>query len=544
MSRRVRKVPLGEKIRTYPIDVLMSLNEIRLSIDWDDYNYHAIIGSGIVNALFIGINRLSYNPTNKTSMFQILNYNDYKNRVLSSPLALWNNDNSNNGYRQFNHQKSDMWNNVNQALILVIYALSLANTLHLLFFSYRTYSLLYTDNKPKTPSAKLLTVLKMDGNSDDDLTILSALGINFNNVLDYITPNFFKSLQEESYYNDTETTNHSDTIEKEYNLFDKDIYQLIVWDPSKFQLTLFSFLNPLVLVVDQLLVSTTAAWKLLAINLLVNYQLYFLVNKFFVLLQDKQVIYQEMFQEFNNKFVKPKTNILKRDVGIDTRDFNNEIIEQTNPFFQNTKPKVFITHDLDGKPFNTGNINNDNGTDLEDIENLDYRTRRKLHSDRIRKQVEIDSLNNHQLFLNNSVLDNSGGSDWMNSTVNGNSTPYKRPPTTYSRETPNKFDRSYRSLARSPDRSSTFRSPHRSPERSYRSLNRSPERSPNRFNRSPIRTSNVNILTTPSKSFVSNGSPSRSAYNFSPSRASPSRSPQRSPRRVDVDATIDRLYPG
>ncbi|KAM9920905.1 hypothetical protein OXX59_006867, partial [Metschnikowia pulcherrima] len=36
-KRIVRKQPLFDRIRSYPLDLLLSLNEQRLSIDWDDH---------------------------------------------------------------------------------------------------------------------------------------------------------------------------------------------------------------------------------------------------------------------------------------------------------------------------------------------------------------------------------------------------------------------------------------------------------------------------------------------------------------------------
>lgn len=562
--RRVRKVPLTEKLRTYPIDLLISLNEVRLSIDWDDYNYYGMAGAMVLNAVFIVINRWSFNPTENTrSMFQIQNYNEYKQKVLlNSGDTLYQ-----SGYGGFNpgvKHDTDLWYRLNQSVIFVVYAMAFANAVHLLWFSHKTYSLLYTNNKPKSPSVQQLSILKsssgIDVDDDGDSTniiseLLSLLGRVLNNVLDNITPRFLKTLQEESYYNDTETTNNSTTKEKEYNLFDKDIYQLIMWNPLKFQLVLFCFLNPLLLIINQLLLSTTSIWKLLITNWILNYQLYYIVDKFFVLVSDKQIVYQEMFQEFNNKFVKPKTNILRRDVGIDTKDFNNEIIEQTNPFFQNTKSKVFITHDLDGKPFNTGNIERDSVDNINiddiDYETMDYSTRRKLHSDKIKKQVEMDKQINHQTFLNNSLLEHSN-SDWMNSTINANSTPFRKLPSMYS-NTPSKFDRSYRSTMRSPTNRTSERSFNRSfntsPDRSIlrspdRSILRSPDRSPDRFNRSPTRAPG-NSMISPNRSNISNVSPSRSKYNFSPSRASnPNRSSNRSPTRPydNGGPTYERLY--
>lgn len=120
-----------------------------------------------------------------------------------------------------------------------------------------------------------------------------------------------------------------------------------------------------------------------------------------------------MFQEYNDKFVKPKTNILKKDVAIDATNkyynpSNPTTVEQSNPYFQNTKLKVFIVHDINGKPVNT--ISKD---DMNE-------DRKKLESEKIRLELEREKLNHEQLMLNSSM-----DSDWLRNTAH--STPFKAP---------------------------------------------------------------------------------------------------------------------
>ncbi|RCK62427.1 Nuclear rim protein 1 [Candida viswanathii] len=96
--------------------------------------------------------------------------------------------------------------------------------------------------------------------------------------------------------------------------------------PSKFALYLFVGLNP--------------------VNL---YLVYYLMSDFLNLVNDKQILYQEMFQEYNKKFVQPKTNILKKDRMVDATmgPFYLSSLNDNRPYAF-SKLKVFVTHDMKG----------------------------------------------------------------------------------------------------------------------------------------------------------------------------------------------------
>lgn len=372
--RRVRKTPITEKIKNYPFDLWLSINEWTMSIYWDEYSHISFGLGNLLSILFIFVSKLNnYSNTNKasSSIFQ----SDYYSYDRIKQKAI----------------KAQPGNSISTGLIqffsIVLFTASIINTIKLMV-SVKTYSLLNSE-KPNTPSVKE--------------TLLNEGSSKWVHFLTLIFSSFKKI--DDSFIDDSGTT---DTSNIEINLFDKVVYEMHVWDPSKFQLFLFSGFNPFNLLIIKL-INELSIWKILFIVLIFNCQLYWVIDKFFILLNDKQILYQEMFSEYNNKYVKPKTEILKRDVGIDASKYNNHhdvIIEQSNPFFQSVKLKVFIAHDINGKPVNVLNNDDDSFSD----------ERKKFESEKIKFELEKEKFNQ----LNNSMILDVDES-WFNST----STPHK-----------------------------------------------------------------------------------------------------------------------
>lgn len=370
--RRVRKTPITEKIKNYPFDLWLSINEWTMSIYWDEYSHLSFGLGNLLSILFIFISKLNnYSNPKASSIFQ----SDYYSYDRIKQKAF----------------KGQSGNSVSAGLVqfstFILFTTSIINTINLII-SVKTYSLLNSE-KPNSPSVKE-TLLNEESNKW--LHFLTLIFSSFKRI-------------DDSFIDDSGTT---DTSNIEINLFDKVVYEMNVWDPSKFQLFLFSGFNPLNLLIIKL-INELSIWKILFIVFIINCQLYWVIDRFFILLNDKQILYQEMFSEYNNKFVKPKTEILKRDVGIDASKYNNHhdvIIEQSNPFFQSVKLKVFIAHDINGKPINVLNHDDDSFSD----------ERKKFESEKIKFELEKEKFNQ----LNNSMILDIDES-WFNST----STPHK-----------------------------------------------------------------------------------------------------------------------
>lgn len=485
-KRRIRKTPLIEKIRNYPYDCYLYINETFSSIDWEEYNQLAVILSNVVTVIFILLNKLTYVATAPTSsVFQV---DPYQYEKIKQKLLAKAND-IDLGVSVTPNNSHSYMNGVSNGAIIMIYIASLITTYQLFINSTRQYSLMNTKTKPKTPSARETLI------NDEASNKLVDMFTSFIKL-------FNKTIDEESYYNDSETTANNE----EYTLYDehKVIYQMDVWQPSEFNIILFCFLNPMTLLMVKVMI-TLSIWKICLIDLLFGFQIYFITSKFLVLLNDKQILYQEMFLEYNDKFVKPKTNILKKDVAIDATNkyydrADPTTVEQSNPYFQNTKLKVFIVHDINGKPVNT--ISKD---DMDE-------DRKKLESEKIRLELEREKFNHEQLILNGSM-----DSDWMRNTVH--STPFKAPGS--------------RSFQRSPDRdynrSSVYnRSMNTSYARdSYRDSSYTSDRS-----RSPGKTERFNI--TPARNNLSPTRQISPSRQMSPSRPISSRPTSRvtSPERL------------
>ncbi|WEJ97191.1 Nuclear rim protein 1 [Yamadazyma tenuis] len=474
-KRRVRRTPVLEKIRNYPYDVYLFVNEAFASIDWDDYNRAAVVLCNIVSLVFVVLNSINYTPTATTSTL----FHVDSRRLDKSSQALLSHSREVYAFVGPSGASGSLWISLTQSVLVVIYVASVAICYHLMFNSTRMYSVINSNTKPKTPSAR--EALLSDEPTNRLVQILASVLRFFN-----------KDVDDDSYYNDSETTtNISEDLKLNGN---KLVYEIDVWQPSQFCLILFSFVNPIGLLVAKIMVEMSV-WKVGLTVLLFNFQMYYLINKFLVLINDKQILYQEMFQEYNDKFVKPKTNVLKQDVGIDaTGKYGGlgQVVDHSNPYYQNTKSKVFIVHDINGKPFNT--------ISKEDIDE----ERKLFESEKIRFELERDKFNHEQKVLNSSM-----DSDWLRNTIH--STPFKTPG-----NRDNYYNRSsLRSFNTSPvrDRDRSYMSSDASRMRSPgQPLDRSPTRP-----RSPVRSVGVGI-----------GSPIRTGMT------SPTRNGRLSPERPHI----------
>lgn len=470
MPRHIRKTPLIEKLRAYPYDIYLYINETFASIDFDEYTQVGLVSSNLILIIFIAASKFN-KPITNNSLFHV---DPYQYSKLQQLLL----KRSNTAFTKPSNTSlnSSILTNLSHVFMVLVQLISVVNLLVILR-SKKTYSLL-NSSKPKSPNARELLL-------SDDSSRIPAFIMRF--------LRFFNRDFDESFYNESTEVSQA---EMDPN---KLVYNMDVWQPSEFNLVVLSFLNPISLLGINIMLDLSI-WKIFVIVLLFNSQLYFLIGKFLVLLSDKQILYQEMFAEYNNKFVKPKTNVLKQDVGIDatSKYYELDLIDHLNPYVQNTKSKVFIVHDINGKPFNT--------ISKEDVDE----ERRQFESERIKFELEKDK---YEKMINSSME-----SDWLRGTIH--STPFKK------RERSFLGDHSYDKFVNPNRPVSPIRNRPVSPIRSNRPV--SPIRS-DRSVRSPERSSIRSPIRSPVRSPLRTMTPSRERL-----------SPERSPNRRNTDRTPTR----
>lgn len=331
---------LWERILAYPLDLWLLINESRLAIDWDELSLVLALPAGAA--------------LNLVSLVILLSVNNYKFVLSQTQNALFHTD-----YRSYEQLKKEVLQNSFRpgpkpfistsesrasgadSIIsflsnfnFAIFALSLLNVYYIAV-STRYYNLMYSTHEPHTPSARRFTLI--DNYSlgqmlwDTVKAKLFRVGkpqVNHPNALGALSPR-------------KQEQNDQDVIYK-------DIWQLQVWQPSKFNLHFLMSLNPLLNFIN-ILLSELSFMKLLVTNVAVTATLYYLISKFLILIQDRQILYQEMFQEYQDKFVTPRTTTLKKDVAIDATGgpYYSTILTDVVPFLTN-KLRVFTTHDIEG----------------------------------------------------------------------------------------------------------------------------------------------------------------------------------------------------
>ncbi|CAK9441304.1 uncharacterized protein LODBEIA_P51730 [Lodderomyces beijingensis] len=335
-KRLVRKQSVITKIKAFPFDFYLYLNEIRLSIDWDDYaptlglpfgisaiaasvltqsvlHYYTSINSRSKNALFKS-NHVQYEsiknslvPFDKNVGIKARRFPDFQNDLPTTTTFVWT-------------------LNVLQGVIIL---LSIVNTIWI-FTGSRSYQLLYCKHKPKYKSA-----------------VHPASQESFLFVTIYFLFKLFSS-QSESEGEDEEDAAQDANGTTELN--DEEYWELKVWQPSKFCLSIFVGLNPISSYISYNYTSKCSSLSIIILIAMISALNYKLIDSFLNLIDDKQIVYSEMFSEFNNKYVKPKTNILKKDASVDATqgpDSLSSVLVNRKPYTF-TKSRAFTTHDAKG----------------------------------------------------------------------------------------------------------------------------------------------------------------------------------------------------
>lgn len=336
-KKHIRRQSLVSKIQSFPFDIWLYLHEISASIDWDEYNNLIALPLGVILTVIFFV------------IQSILNYYNFIN--LKSKNVLFNSD-----YYQYEYLKNDIIYNSHDRTTTaafdestaemplattVLWIMNGANTLIAilciinsvkLFTSKRSYGLLYCKVKPRSKN-----VFK---SSLERISFLVE-------ILAFILKFFQNEDDEDDDEREANTTYEGDTTSEVVG--DNEIWHLNVWNPSKFGLYLFIALNPINLYLIYYLISEVSHLYLLFLVVVVSGFIYLFIEKFLNLVSDKQILYQEMFQEYNKKFVQPKINVLKKDAMVDATmgPYYLSILSDNRPYAF-SKLKVFVTHDVKG----------------------------------------------------------------------------------------------------------------------------------------------------------------------------------------------------
>lgn len=492
----IRKQSMMAKIKSAPFDILLWLNEMRLLIAWDEYAISLALPMGISLMIVVVIIQsiLNYyesiNGKSNNLLFNsdYVQYEQLKTTLINGNLNLGKYSTTSNNY---------IW-----SLQIIVNILSIGSliTSWNLFTTFREYGLLY-----------------LTKNSGDSSSLIKKSIKSIPLMISKLYNLMFKENQ---------------LIEE--NVYDNnDIWILKLWNPSKFSLFLFIGYNPINIVICLI---TDISLPIMIILLIISLQNYCLIYKFSNLIQDKQILNQELMKEYTNKFVKPYTSKLKKDVQINSTlgPYKSTVLMNPKGYVFN-KLKVFTTHDLKGNQVQQFISNDDDK--FQSFEEYTSETIPKFDSSQLFNQSSSKNIfpkkNWSYTKRKNSYFDeqvseeDSDSDDWYVS-----STPYKN-------DNIMQFPNS-RSRSRSPFKSpimkpktifntSKFTSPHpskipvlnatplpytspaRSPNRSpYRSPNLSPSRSPNRSPTRSFRSSHPSSRDqSPNRTYLKSPSPSK-----------------------------------
>lgn len=288
-KRIVRKRSLSSKLKSYPLDLLLSLNEQRELIDWDAHSKTIALPLGFILTVLYFFIRLWQD---NTVVEKKQKYFNYDRQILKDS-------------KYFNKtESSSMLPRIFFTLQLIIISINLINTASFLLKT-KKYSIFNKASLLHSSSARRIS---KDGKT--------------NTLVDQIL--FWRK---------------SDEPEVE------SYWELTMWNPSKFSTYLFISFPPFNILFLYLSQSSFTNLLFLTSTSIV---LYFVIIKgYLVLIEDKQVLYQETFDEYQRKYVNPKLSVAKREVAIDaTHGPYDNTVEYYSP---GRTEKVFKTHDYKGR---------------------------------------------------------------------------------------------------------------------------------------------------------------------------------------------------
>ncbi|KAH3672657.1 hypothetical protein WICPIJ_010027 [Wickerhamomyces pijperi] len=292
-QRVIRKQSFLSRIKAYPFDLLLSINEQRELIDWDSHAITFALPLGYSLTFFFFLCTFILGLGTKKETSQYFDYQDF-DTVLSHETL--------NG----DHAHTSMLEKLTNAVLLMLWSVCIFNS-YRFFTRSRSY---YIYNKD------------FDDNNNASLTKIER------------SRSFLENVQE--YFQLVRSAGTIDTY-----------WELKVWDPSKFSTYLFISFSPLNLM--YLRSATPITFSTLFFSLLNSFLLHYLIIfKFTQQVQDKKTLYEETTDEYQRKFVNPRLSTKKLSVGIDATKgpYSDEYVTTEAP---GKYQKIFKTHDLKGR---------------------------------------------------------------------------------------------------------------------------------------------------------------------------------------------------
>ncbi|KAF4187441.1 hypothetical protein CNMCM7927_004146 [Aspergillus lentulus] len=273
MPRLVRRQPLAERIRSYlnPLDFLLWLSEEIDANAWDQFEKDWALPLGVVLNLTFLIARANSRSSGSRAIDDVFGDDG------GVPWMSW--------FASF--------------IVHLLACFSAFNTFYT-FYRKRLYRLFEAsiDQPPATPSARRVRV---------DSTPMTASPLRyFANVI----------------AGSAESRAHPDA--------QRDVWELAVWDPLPICLRLFCLFSPGHVLVYWVFLPTqlydprpsVTIVTTIFITILLSVQMSFLSSSFTQQAKDSMVVHKEVLNEYDTKFVHPRTQPVMRDVGTQFSDPN------------------------------------------------------------------------------------------------------------------------------------------------------------------------------------------------------------------------------
>lgn len=150
----------------------------------------------------------------------------------------------------------------------------------------------------------------------------------------------------------------------------KDVWEISIWDPTTLCLRMFCYFSPGHVLIYWLLLPTsskdsrpvTSVVLTIALILVLSFQLHFLQSNFSQQSKDTSLIHKEVLNEYDVKYVHPRTHVLARDTGIQCEYLGSKIgvssevdtyqpVTIINKTFQTNPNQNYVKHyDPDATP--------------------------------------------------------------------------------------------------------------------------------------------------------------------------------------------------
>lgn len=186
-----------------------------------------------------------------------------------------------------------------ESLFVLVMVFSLLN-IYFMVFARQKYSLMYSQKKPKRRSIRKITLKKQP---------------------------------EDKFVNEIDN---------------QKFWEMCVWSPSTTTFIFFIAINPTNLIIifyGKKIIFMNKILLLLSSSL----SLMLLIGLFSGLIQDKKILNNELFNEYNKKFVHPKILVNKKDVMVDsTKGPVSSLVFMNVTPYMFTQLRNFVTHDLNG----------------------------------------------------------------------------------------------------------------------------------------------------------------------------------------------------